>query len=77
MYLVDYVYMLMFIDSYDRKLEEEIMNYNPFGRGGAGAPMKDDQGNTISKCAEYTVCNYKICISFTRFLINNFLPHLS
>ena len=32
---------------YDRKLEEEIRNYDPFGRGGGGAPMKDRQGNVI------------------------------
>ena len=41
--------MLMTVGSYERKLEEEIRNYNPFGRGGAGAPMKDAQGNTVSK----------------------------
>lgn len=27
-----------------RKLE----NYNPFGKGGAGAPLKDNQGNVIT-----------------------------
>ncbi len=30
-------------------MEEEIKNYNPFGRGGGGAPMKDADGNLISK----------------------------
>ena len=35
-------------DAYDRKLEEEIRNYNPFGRGGGGAPLKDEQGNVVT-----------------------------
>jgi len=30
---------------YDAKLEAEIANYNPWGRGGAGAPLKDAQVN--------------------------------
>ena len=34
---------------YERKLEEEIKNYSPFGRGGAGAPLRDAQGNVMSK----------------------------
>jgi len=37
------------VDRQERKLEDEIRNYNPFGRGGGGAPMKDASGNTISK----------------------------
>ncbi|XP_067934843.1 centrosome and spindle pole-associated protein 1-like [Watersipora subatra] len=35
-------------EAYDKKLNEEIANYNPFGRGGAGAPMKDSTGNVIA-----------------------------
>ena len=58
---MNYIHMLMIVNSYERKLEEEIRNYNPFGRGGAGAPMKDAQGNTISKCAECTI--------ITRFIL--------
>ena len=30
-------------------MEEEIKNYNPFGRGGGGAPMKDGSGNAIGR----------------------------
>ena len=30
-------------EKYDRKKEEECANYNPWGRGGAGAPLKDAQ----------------------------------
>ncbi|KAL4236535.1 positive regulation of cytokinesis [Mactra antiquata] len=35
-------------DRYERKLEEDIKNYNPFGRGGGGAPIKDEGGNAIA-----------------------------
>ncbi|KAM7070513.1 centrosome and spindle pole-associated protein 1 isoform 7-T8 [Acridotheres tristis] len=30
------------------KLEAELRNYNPWGRGGGGAPLKDAEGNLIS-----------------------------
>ena len=33
-----------------RKEQEELkknMAYNPFGRGGAGAPIKDNKGNVM------------------------------
>ena len=30
-------------DKYDRKIEAEIEDYNPWGRGGGGAPIKDAQ----------------------------------
>lgn len=36
-------------EAYDRKMNEEIANYNPFGRGGAGAPMKDTTGNVVGE----------------------------
>ncbi|KAM6900545.1 uncharacterized protein cspp1a [Xenentodon cancila] len=32
----------------DAKLEAEMMAYNPWGRGGAGAPIKDQNGNLVS-----------------------------
>ena len=32
---------------YERKLEREARDYNPFGRGGGGAPMRDDLGNLV------------------------------
>ena len=34
---------------YERKLEADIANYNPFGRGGGGAPIKDEGGNPVGK----------------------------
>lgn len=36
------------LDRYNLKIEEEARNYNPWGKGGGGAPMKDRQGNLIS-----------------------------
>lgn len=36
-------------DAYDRRMNEEIANYNPFGRGGAGAPMKDSSGTVVGE----------------------------
>ncbi|XP_076017210.1 centrosome and spindle pole-associated protein 1 [Genypterus blacodes] len=35
-------------ERYDAKLEAEMMVYNPWGRGGGGAPIKDNGGNLIS-----------------------------
>ena len=34
---------------YDRKLEQEIKDYNPFGKSGGGAPIKDASGQAIGK----------------------------
>ncbi|KAK3515673.1 hypothetical protein QTP70_026456 [Hemibagrus guttatus] len=33
---------------YEAKLEAEMKAYEPWGRGGAGAPLRDDRGNLIS-----------------------------
>ncbi|XP_061182237.1 centrosome and spindle pole-associated protein 1-like [Saccostrea echinata] len=33
---------------YEKKLDDEIRNYNPFGKGGGGAPMRDNQGNIVA-----------------------------
>ena len=32
----------------DRREEEEARNYNPFGRGGGGAPMRDEHGHILA-----------------------------
>ncbi|XP_075069710.1 centrosome and spindle pole-associated protein 1 isoform X2 [Mixophyes fleayi] len=32
----------------EAKLEAEIKNYNPWGKGGGGAPLKDSKGNLIT-----------------------------
>ena len=36
-------------EAYDRKLDEEIRNYDPFGRGGGGAPLRDAHGNILGR----------------------------
>ena len=36
-------------ERYNRKIEEEIKNYDPFGKGGAGAPMRDEMGNIVGE----------------------------
>ncbi|KAK3091207.1 hypothetical protein FSP39_017968 [Pinctada imbricata] len=40
-------------ERYERKLDEEIKNYNPFGRGGGGAPLKDQQGNVTADLRQF------------------------
>ncbi|XP_056378064.1 centrosome and spindle pole-associated protein 1 isoform X2 [Hyla sarda] len=35
-------------ERYEAKLEAEIKNYNPWGKGGGGAPLKDQKGNLIT-----------------------------
>lgn len=32
---------------YEKKKEFEAANYDPWGKGGGGAPMKDTHGNLI------------------------------
>ena len=34
--------------SYDRQKEQEMFSYQPFGRAGGGAPLKDQAGNVYS-----------------------------
>ena len=74
------------VSRYEQKLEEEISKYYPFGRGGSGAPMKDAQGNTISKFIEYVltlhifgryigVCDSHSCSKFVTF-VSSELMHL-
>uniref|UniRef100_W5MAP9 Centrosome and spindle pole associated protein 1 n=1 Tax=Lepisosteus oculatus TaxID=7918 RepID=W5MAP9_LEPOC len=35
-------------ERYESKLEAEMKAYDPWGRGGGGAPLKDDRGNLIT-----------------------------
>ena len=42
----------------DAKLEADMKNYDPWGRGGGGAPLKDNHGNLISMshhATQYTI----------------------
>ena len=34
-------------ERYNRKIELEMREYNPWGKGGGGAPMKDEGGKNI------------------------------
>ena len=42
---------------YEAKLEAEMRNYNPWGKGGGGAPLRDDKGNLISMLFLLTLKN--------------------
>ncbi|XP_036194353.1 centrosome and spindle pole-associated protein 1 isoform X9 [Myotis myotis] len=35
-------------EDYEAKLEAEMRSYNPWGKGGGGAPLRDTEGNLIS-----------------------------
>nr|XP_042701208.1 centrosome and spindle pole-associated protein 1 isoform X5 [Chrysemys picta bellii] len=35
-------------ERYETKLEAEMRNYNPWGKGGGGAPLRDTKGNLIT-----------------------------
>ncbi|XP_044031547.1 centrosome and spindle pole-associated protein 1 isoform X2 [Siniperca chuatsi] len=35
-------------ERYDAKIEAEMMEYNPWGKSGGGAPIKDQKGNLVS-----------------------------
>ncbi|CAJ1082220.1 centrosome and spindle pole-associated protein 1 isoform X1 [Xyrichtys novacula] len=39
-------------ERYDAKIEAESMAYNPWGRSGGGAPIKDQNGNLISNLTQ-------------------------
>lgn len=41
------IFFFSFYIRYDKRLEEENKQYNPFGRGGGGAPLKDSSGNIL------------------------------
>ena len=34
---------------YDRKIEQEAASYNPWGKGGGGAPLRDSTGHLVGK----------------------------
>ena len=53
-------------DRYDTKLEAEMKAYEPWGRGGAGAPLRDTTGNLISKSCIHSATHYyihSVCLS--------------
>ena len=51
-------------EQYDKKKEAEAADYNPWGKGGGGAPMKDTHGNLICGCYcsyFYAECHISLC----------------
>ena len=38
---------------YDKKIASEMQNYNPFGKGGAGAPLRDSDGKVLAERVGY------------------------
>lgn len=47
-------------EQYDTKKEAEMMAYNPWGKSGGGAPIKDQKGNLVSKLA-FTFFPNEVC----------------
>ena len=41
--------MLASLHRYNRKIEEQLKIYDPFGKGGGGAPVRDADGKLVSK----------------------------
>ena len=37
---------------YDKKIEQEAASYNPWGKGGGGAPLRDSTGHLVGKDAK-------------------------
>lgn len=43
-------------EEYEAKLEAEMRSYNPWGKGGGGAPLRDAKGNLISMLFPLICC---------------------
>uniref|UniRef100_A0A7N5KF75 Centrosome and spindle pole associated protein 1 n=1 Tax=Ailuropoda melanoleuca TaxID=9646 RepID=A0A7N5KF75_AILME len=44
-------------EEYEAKLEAEMRSYNPWGKGGGGAPLRDAKGNLISMLFPLICCS--------------------
>nr|XP_023504076.1 centrosome and spindle pole-associated protein 1 isoform X8 [Equus caballus] len=42
-------------EEYEAKLEAEMRSYNPWGKGGGGAPLRDARGNLITRSQDLVV----------------------
>ncbi|ELW64698.1 Centrosome and spindle pole-associated protein 1 [Tupaia chinensis] len=42
-------------EEYEAKLEAEMKSYNPWGKGGGGAPLRDAKGNLIKYLSAFTL----------------------
>lgn len=62
--------MFFFSNRYERKMEEEIATYNPWGKGGGGAPMRTQDGKIMGvSLLIYTLYNaYIIYNAFSEFV---------
>ncbi|XP_040922248.1 centrosome and spindle pole-associated protein 1 [Toxotes jaculatrix] len=63
-------------ERYDAKIEAEMMAYNPWGRSGGGAPIKDPKGNLFSDLNQMHRINeesYRNPVFKNREQIQNFL----
>lgn len=47
-------------EEYEARLEAEMKIYNPWGKGGGGAPIRDAKGNLISMFFFYSFVVFKI-----------------
>ncbi|KAM6318495.1 centrosome and spindle pole-associated protein 1 [Aegotheles albertisi] len=48
---------------YEAKLEAEMRNYNPWGKGGGGAPLRDSKGNLIVNLKNMHKQNQDACLN--------------
>lgn len=46
-------------ERYNKRLEEEAQVYDPFGKGGGGAPLRDEQGRVIADRGKMLANAYK------------------
>ena len=44
-----YITICLIICRYDLKIEQEAANYNPWGKGGGGAPLRDSTGHLVGE----------------------------
>nr|XP_006815068.1 PREDICTED: centrosome and spindle pole-associated protein 1-like [Saccoglossus kowalevskii] len=65
-------------DRYNRKLEAEARSYDPWGKGGGGAPMKDVKGNIVADLRQLHNINEGVSGSGTGQLYSDVpLPNVS
>ena len=44
-------------EEYEKKLEHEMLNYDPFGKGGGGAPVRDINGRLMTDLRQMKTVN--------------------
>ena len=48
-------------DARDLRVEKEQQNWNPWGKGGAGAPIKDAGGKLVAELGKMKGSKMKVC----------------